>query len=508
MTDPIRVLAVGADSVVEAAAEAVKTESIRIERVEETAAKPDVSPDCLLISQPSLQNGSPPVFEQIETEQLPVLVLLTESVPAGATSLEKGDSSLFEETGLSAGTVEYVLWDEHPAQGTLLEARLSTLSEQSPADEEGRPEKTVLEALHDVATTMQNESTIEDVCERIVAAATDVLDFDTCSVTIREGEWLVPYAVSAGAPEGGTKRMRIDQGLSGKTHRTQESYLIEDVTASDATDPADERYRSGISVPVGEHGVFQAVNTEKNGFDEKDIERAELLVSHAENAINRIEREEELTERNDRLSEFASIISHDLRNPLNVASLRVNLAQQEHNSEHLTDAQHSLKRMEALIDDLLTMSRAGKEIDEVEPLHLSALVKSCWQTVETGDTTLTVNINNPILADESRLKQLLENLIRNAIEHAPPEENADETLEITIGETDRGFYVADTGQGIPEDERDDIFDSGYSGTDAGTGFGLSIVEKIVDAHGWEISVGESESGGARFDITGVERSKE
>ena len=67
-----------------------------------------------------------------------------------------------------------------------------------------------------------------------------------------------------------------------------------------------------------------------------------------------------------------------------------------------------------------------------------------------------------------------------------------------------GFYVEDDGPGIPEENRTDIFDSGYSTTGEGTGFGLSIVKRVAEAHGWDITVTESEVGGARFEITGVE----
>jgi signal transduction histidine kinase len=102
-------------------------------------------------------------------------------------------------------------------------------------------------------------------------------------------------------------------------------------------------------------------------------------------------------------------------------------------------------------------------------------------------------------ADASRLTQLLENLYRNAIEHS------DETVTVSVGPVDDGFYVADSGPGISEAERSGIFEAGYTIRDEGTGFGLRIVEQIATAHGWEIAVSESESGGARFEFTAVER---
>lgn len=66
-----------------------------------------------------------------------------------------------------------------------------------------------------------------------------------------------------------------------------------------------------------------------------------------------------------------------------------------------------------------------------------------------------------------------------------------------------GFYVADDGPGVPADERDQVFEFGHSGGD-GTGSGLAIVRSIAEAHDWTVSLTDSESGGARFEFTGVE----
>jgi signal transduction histidine kinase len=93
---------------------------------------------------------------------------------------------------------------------------------------------------------------------------------------------------------------------------------------------------------------------------------------------------------------------------------------------------------------------------------------------------------------------LLENLLGNALRHG----GADVT--VAVGSLDDGFYVADDGPGIPEADRDAVFDSGYSTAAEGTGVGLAIVQQVVDAHDWSISVTESETGGTRFEITGVE----
>jgi signal transduction histidine kinase len=77
-------------------------------------------------------------------------------------------------------------------------------------------------------------------------------------------------------------------------------------------------------------------------------------------------------------------------------------------------------------------------------------------------------------------------------------------VTVTVGPLDdgSGFYVADDGPGVPEAERERVFEFGHSGSD-GTGFGLAIVRGIAEAHGWRVSLTESESGGARFEFTDV-----
>jgi signal transduction histidine kinase len=201
---------------------------------------------------------------------------------------------------------------------------------------------------------------------------------------------------------------------------------------------------------------------------------------------------------NERLGEFTSVVSHDLRNPLNVATGRLELATEECDSDHLDDLEGALDRMGALIDDLLTLARQGKEVTDAQPVDLATMVNGCWQTVETNQAVLITNTDQGVRADRNRLKQVFENLFRNAVEHG----GADVT--VTVGELDDGFYIEDDGPGIQSDKRDDIFEAGYSRSADGTGFGLSIVEQIVNAHEWQIRVTDGADGGARFEIAGVE----
>lgn len=224
------------------------------------------------------------------------------------------------------------------------------------------------------------------------------------------------------------------------------------------------------------------------------------LVGTSRDITERKEYEWEIRRQNERLDEFASIVAHDLRNPLNIAQGRVELAQAECDSQHLSEVARAHDRMEALISDLLTLAREGQTVTATEPVDLAEIAERCWWNVETDTAQLVTDTDITIRADPGRLQQLLENLIHNAITHGG------DAVTITIGELadGSGFYVADDGSGIPIDERGKVFELGYSSTANGTGFGLSIVEQIVEAHGWDVRLTEGDDGGARFEVTGID----
>ena len=210
------------------------------------------------------------------------------------------------------------------------------------------------------------------------------------------------------------------------------------------------------------------------------------------------QREQELERQNDRLEQFAGIVSHDLRSPMSVATGRIELAKSEMGeSPDLEAALDALERMETIVDDTLTLARQGDTVGELETVSLGSAVEESWRTTDTADATLDTLGDLELYADPDRLRTLLQNLFGNAARHAGSE------AEVRVGATGNGFYVADDGPGIPADERDRIFEPGETNAEEGTGFGLAIVKEIAEAHGWSIEAKESGAGGARFEITGV-----
>lgn len=246
--------------------------------------------------------------------------------------------------------------------------------------------------------------------------------------------------------------------------------------------------------------------------DRLDSDVVDGIVVSAQDVTERVEREELLRSRNEQLAEFAQVVSHDLRNPLNVAQARVRLLDEAFDSEHVPPIVRALDRMENIVEDTLVLAKQGQRVSETEPVVVGDLADDCWESVVTEAGTLDVIDEFRLCGDPSRLRHVFENLFRNAVEHAT--DATDTTVRVgrldpfytstREAERPRGFYVEDDGPGIPESERDDVFDPGHTSAKDGTGFGLTIVKRIADAHGWSVRALNSPSGGARFEFTGVE----
>jgi len=216
----------------------------------------------------------------------------------------------------------------------------------------------------------------------------------------------------------------------------------------------------------------------------------------------RIERERQLERQNEQLESFTGIVSHDLRNPLNVAAGNLTLLEETADLEYVHPVRRSLGRMETIVDDLLVLAQAGQLIESTTPVRLDTVAHTAWAQVETDDdVTLSIELAHTVEADRDRLLHIFENCFRNAVDHnTPPLTIRVEPLTATDSDRPIGFAIADDGTGIPPDERDQIFEHGYTTATAGTGFGLTIARDIAAAHGWEITVTESAEGGARFEI--------
>lgn len=242
-------------------------------------------------------------------------------------------------------------------------------------------------------------------------------------------------------------------------------------------------HRNGHEVPLAvsftefEHdGERYFVGTFRDISERKSVER-------------RLERQ------NERLDQFASMLAHELRNPLAVAQARLALLDSEEATDQISTA---LTRIDEIIEVLLVLARGREVVRDRDPVDVAAVSATAWENVERGTSTLDVVATRELYVNSAHLQQLLENLFRNAVDHSP------KPVTVRVGRLEAGFYVEDTGPGIPESERETVVKPGYTTDTNGIGLGLTFVSHLADAYGWTVRITESDEGGARFEFTGVE----
>ena len=278
-----------------------------------------------------------------------------------------------------------------------------------------------------------------------------------------------------------------------------------------AEDPAYERFELGtyigsqVMVEGELYGTFCFASSvpRDEPFRKQERMLVELITLWTGYELSQRRSTQRLKRQNRRLDRFASVVSHDLRNPLNVVKGRLDLVKQEctlsdDGVDHLASADRALGRMNEIISDVLTLTRGEEKVKQGDfvSLRLEEVAQACWATVDTEQATLHVSSDRRVEADKGRLRQLLENLFRNAVEHGGSD------VAVRVGSLDDGFFVEDDGEGIPAEDRERVLEEGYSSSTDGTGLGLSIVNTVAEAHGWSVAIGEGREGGARFEVTG------
>jgi PAS domain S-box-containing protein len=362
-----------------------------------------------------------------------------------------------------------------------------------------------LEALQQATGDLLAADDPEAVAEVAVDAAVRALDLPLSAIFLHdvEADVLEPVAWSEAAAEalddqptftGEEDSLAWDAFQSGETRRFDDPAETEGLY--DPETPAGGEF----ILPLGDHGVMITGYLEEGSFDEESRRLARTLAASTTTAVERVTAAEALRDRNEQLERFSAMLSHDLRDPLNTAMATTTLARVSADGEtvsYLDDLAEVHTRMVSLVEDVLALTVDGEGLDRT-PTDFGPVVREAWETARRAagatDATLTVEETGSIEADPPRLRRLVENLLGNAIHHGG------ESVHVRVGCSEEGFYVADDGPGIPPAKRESVFERGYSG-DEGTGLGLDIVREVADAHGWSVTVGESEDGGARFDIT-------
>ncbi len=342
-------------------------------------------------------------------------------------------------------------------------------------------------------------STEPDVAEVVVEAVADRFPAASCFLARTGDAGFSMMTADAQADPPSLGGLPLGQDLLNQSFRSRQSCVIHDRTAvrSASADPSnartDEGCRSLILVPLADLGVVVLVKDPANAFTEADLGTVEHLVSVGESALDN------LAEDQDVMEEVADILAHDIQSPLQVAQGRLEMAKTTSNPEHLEKIGQAHQRIRELLEGVVKLIRTGDRVRSTEPVILEDAVAKVRSALEMPDTELIVDESVIIDADENALLEILENLFRNAHDHAGPQ------VTVRIGPLTDGFYVEDDGPGIPADRRETVFGMGYSSSTNHSGLGLNIVQRLADAHGWDIRVTHGRDGGARFEITGVDR---
>jgi len=358
--------------------------------------------------------------------------------------------------------------------------------------------------------------TFEEKVSKLLSIGREELEMQYGTLSRLEGEDYV-FEVVTGPDDSAVEtgdRTALGETYCERAIETKRRLVLTDVTA-EAPDLTDREGYSemgvesylGTPVFVDDEvtGTFCFYDTEprSRSFSGWDVTLVDLMGNWISYEREREQRKAELERERNRLDEFASVISHDLRNPLNTAQLRLQQVAEECNSDHVDAVDRSLQRMDDLIRDVLAMARLGKQVVDPEQVLVEALLADAWETAGSDAATLQIEDGfTTIVGDESRLQRLFENLFRNAIEHATDE---DGYVTVRVGRLAEGtgLFLEDDGPGVPAEDRETIFEWGHTSHENGTGFGLATVEQIVDAHGGSIQITDGESGGARFEIRGI-----
>ncbi|MGB9930306.1 sensor histidine kinase [Haloarcula amylolytica] len=230
------------------------------------------------------------------------------------------------------------------------------------------------------------------------------------------------------------------------------------------------------------------------------------LVGHTQDITERKLREHAFRRQHERMVKVALVASHELRNELQIAYGRLeNLVACD---DAAADIEESLSQISTIIDTVVELSTSDPngpiQHDEIEQVPkqkhvwLSRLSREVWDTLADSQACLTFEGDTRIVADQESAGLLLQILFQNALEHAGP------SVTVTVGTTADGFFVADDGPGIDVEPPERVFDAGHTAVEENTGFGLYVARRVATDHGWTISMSESDSGGARFEIGNVD----
>ena len=187
------------------------------------------------------------------------------------------------------------------------------------------------------------------------------------------------------------------------------------------------------------------------------------------------------------LSEFAHSMSHDLKNILHNMTGFIELAEDENDLKHLEKLKALIHDTGELLDHSVALAEAGMVVEDTEEVELDTLIRDVAKSLVPENVEYVQDALPSVRADRNKVGQIFRNLIDNAITHGRPSR-----IEVRSESTD-GFNVVtveNDGEQIPQAIRHKIFQRGFTTAKSGKGFGLAIVKRLVEAHGWTIQLSD------------------
>ncbi|MFX1578423.1 MAG: PAS domain S-box protein [Promethearchaeota archaeon] len=192
---------------------------------------------------------------------------------------------------------------------------------------------------------------------------------------------------------------------------------------------------------------------------------------------------EMLKKQKEELSDFAHSMSHDLKNIFHNMLGFIELVEEEQNLTHLTRLRGLINETGEMVDHSVVLADSGLIIEETTNVDLSPLVKEVADSIIPESVSYSQDELPIVSADQRKVAQIFRNLFDNAIQHGQPS-----MIEVTSERTDGAYLVKviNDGKTIPAVERSKIFLRGFTTSKNGRGYGLAIVRRLVEAHGWTI----------------------
>ncbi|WP_276272031.1 sensor histidine kinase [Haloarcula litorea] len=364
-----------------------------------------------------------------------------------------------------------------------------------------------LTRLHEATREMLSVESPVEVARLVSEAAIDILGLRVNGVHFydEETDALEPVAQSDGSKEIIGDAPAIDEGIAWRAFQNDEVLIYDDVSSARGVMNPETPMRSELFVPLGEFGVFIVASSEPAAFSETDVAFARLLGANATTALKQLDTEIQLAHQRDSLELLTQMMSHDIRNDLQVVTAVTELLADAVDDEHAeyvrkihTNAASAVELTNSARDLAETMRRPERE---TEPVGLAdALERQIEELQHTHDVRATVEGTLPrvTVAADDLLDSVFRNLLKNAVEH---NKNDDPSVVVSASADDETatVRVADDGPGVPDDRKREVFGRGERGLEShGTGIGLYLVQTLVDQYGGDVWIEDNEPTGAVF----------